>query len=63
MAYSNFSKKETKPHYGIMVYKNGISILDLSKNEISGKKNFSIEEEEAIRNLAMSILSFIGKGK
>ena len=45
----------------VTVEVNGKKIVGIGPTELSGKENMSEEEEEAIRQAAENLLSFIGK--
>jgi hypothetical protein len=53
-------KAETR-HWAVMVHRNGEDILTIESNHLSGKPEFSPEDEQCIRDCAQHLLAFIGE--
>jgi hypothetical protein len=47
-------------HWSVSVDRNGENLVTIESNCLSGKKDFTAEEEACIRNAAYTLLSFIG---
>ena len=53
--------QQTREHWSVEVSRNGENIVTLESNCISGKADFSPEDEHAIERAALCLLSFLGK--